>query len=131
MSARVEQGAVEQGAVEQGSGEQGSGEQGPGDQIPFGQAAAAEPARDPQPRRSRVFRPSRTAMPRDAAARQLRLISLAWAALRTPDRVKAFLNEDHSALSARPLDVAIASDAGLARVAGLLSGVAHADAAAA
>jgi len=60
-------------------------------------------------------------MSREAAARQLRLTTLAWTALRTPERVKAFLNSDHAALSARPLDLAIASDSGLASVERLLS----------
>jgi len=60
-------------------------------------------------------------MPREAAARQLRLTTVAWTALRTPERVKAFLNSDHAALSARPIDLAIASDAGLARVERILS----------
>ena len=74
-----------------------------------------------QQRRTRVFRPARVVMPREAAARQLRLTSVAWTALRTPERVKAFLNSDHAALSARPIDLAIESEAGLARVERLLS----------
>jgi hypothetical protein len=76
---------------------------------------------DTPQKKARVFRPARTVMPREAAARQLRLTMAAWTALRTPERVKAFLNSDHAALSARPIDLAIASDAGLMRVERLLS----------
>ena len=74
-----------------------------------------------QQEKRRQFRPGRTAMPREAAARQLRLTSAAWAALRTPECVKAFLNSHHAELSARPIDVGIASDAGLKRVERLLA----------
>lgn len=59
-------------------------------------------------------------MSREAAARQLRLTAVAWSTLRTPERVKSFLNSDHATLSARPIDIAIASDTGLARVEHLL-----------
>ncbi|WP_293875494.1 MULTISPECIES: antitoxin Xre/MbcA/ParS toxin-binding domain-containing protein [unclassified Sphingomonas] len=64
----------------------------------------------------RVFRKSRPPMPRLDAARQARVMSLAWTALGDRDRVMAFLNADHPQLGARPLDLAIASDVGLARV---------------
>ena len=68
------------------------------------------------PRRGRVFRPSRPPMPRPAAARQARVMALAWTALGTREGVMAFLNAAHPALGGRPLDLAIASDAGLADV---------------
>jgi uncharacterized protein (DUF2384 family) len=72
-------------------------------------------ATDSPPRR-RVFRPSRAPMPRLDAARQARVMGLAWTAFGSRDGVMAFLNGDHAELGARPLDLAIASDAGLARV---------------
>jgi len=43
-------------------------------------------------------------------------MGLAWTAFGSRDGVMAFLNGDHAELGARPLDLAIASDAGLARV---------------
>lgn len=72
-------------------------------------------ATDGAPRR-RIFRPSRPPMPRLDAARQARVMGLAWTAFGSRDGVMAFLNGDHAELGARPLDLAIASDAGLARV---------------
>ncbi|MCP3735436.1 DUF2384 domain-containing protein [Sphingomonas sp. RP10(2022)] len=72
-------------------------------------------------KRSRVFRPARVAMPRLEAARQARVTALAWDVLRNRERVMAFLNATEPQLDARPLDLAIASDAGLARVERLLA----------
>jgi hypothetical protein len=88
--------------------------------APVTQQARNDVANNADQRKTRVFRPARTVMPRVAAARQLRLTTVAWSTLRTPERVKAFLNSDHATLSARPIDVAIASDTGLARVEQLL-----------
>ncbi len=79
-----------------------------------------------QAKRSRVFRPSRVAMPRLEAARQARIASLAWTTLGSREAVMAFLNADHPSLGATPLDCAIASDAGLARVEALLADLATA-----
>ncbi|MFN3434190.1 MAG: antitoxin Xre/MbcA/ParS toxin-binding domain-containing protein [Sphingomonas sp.] len=76
-------------------------------------------------RRTRSFRPARVAMPPLAAARQARIAALAWAALGDRERVMAFLNSEDARLGGRPLDLAIASDAGLARVEVVLSGIAR------
>lgn len=84
------------------------------------QQAGCEPIATPDPKKTRVFRSARAAMSREAAARQLRLTTLAWSTLRSPERVKDFLNSDHATLPARPLEMAIASDAGLAQVERLL-----------
>lgn len=82
--------------------------------------APAAPTAD-APRRGRTFRKSRPPMLQAAAARQARIASLAWTTLGNRERVMAFLNADHPELGARPLDLAIASDAGLAQVERVLS----------
>lgn len=74
----------------------------------------------------RVFRKSRPPMPKLDAARQARVMTLAWTALGSRERVMAFLNADHPQLGARPLDLAIASDAGLVRVERALADLADA-----
>ena len=48
--------------------------------------------------------------------RQGRVVRIAQAALETPDAVRTFLNNHHDDLEGRPLDLAIASDAGLKAV---------------
>lgn len=60
-------------------------------------------------------------MPRLEAARQARVTALAWTTFKNREHVMSFLNADHPDLDARPLDLAIASDAGLARVEHALS----------
>ena len=53
---------------------------------------------------------------RDESARQGRVVKVAQAALGDVEAVRAFLNCHHPALDARPIDLAVASDDGLARV---------------
>ncbi len=74
-------------------------------------AAAERPARKPFVRRAAMAR-----MPADAAARQGRVAKLAWDALGERDAVLAFLNTHDDALGGRPIDLAIADEAGLASV---------------
>jgi len=88
-------------------------------------AAPADEAQ-PAPKRGRTFRKSRPPMLQAAAARQARIASLAWTTLGNRERVMEFLNADHAELGARPLDLAIASDAGLARVEHVLLAMADA-----
>ena len=52
----------------------------------------------------------------EEAARQGRVSQLAFAALRQPQAVIAFLNTHHDALGGRPIDLAVASAAGLLSV---------------
>lgn len=64
------------------------------------------------------FRKARTA-PRlapDAQVRQGRAVRAAQAALGTTDAVRDFLNGDNPGLGGRPLDLAVASEAGLLEV---------------
>lgn len=60
-------------------------------------------------------------MPRTEADRQARITASAWRAIGDPQQLMAFFNTDRPDLPGRPLDVAIASDAGLARVERLLA----------
>ena len=53
---------------------------------------------------------------RDESARQGRAVRVAQAALGDVEAVRTFLNCHHPALDARPIDLAVASDDGLARV---------------
>lgn len=53
---------------------------------------------------------------RDEGARQGRAVRAAHAALGDVEAVRAFLNSHHPGLAARPIDLAVASDDGLARV---------------
>ena len=53
---------------------------------------------------------------RDESVRQGRAVNVAQAALGDVEAVRAFLNCHHPALGARPIDLAVASDDGLARV---------------
>jgi uncharacterized protein (DUF2384 family) len=64
------------------------------------------------------FRRSRTGpvLSRDEGARQGRVVRSAQAALGSVEAVRAFLNSHHPALDARPIDLAVASDDGLAAV---------------
>lgn len=52
----------------------------------------------------------------DVAARQMRLLKATQAALVTADATREFLNNEHSELGGRPLDIALLSDAGLLAV---------------
>jgi len=52
----------------------------------------------------------------DAQIRQGRAVRAAQAALGTTDAVREFLNSDNPGLGGRPLDLAVASEAGLRRV---------------
>ena len=67
---------------------------------------------------NRQFR-SRAATPRltpEQAARQGRVSTLAFEALRNSQAVIAFLNTNDDALGGRPIDLAVASQDGLTRV---------------
>ena len=50
---------------------------------------------------------------RDQRVRQGRVVKAAHTSLASIDAVRAFLNSHHSGLRGRPLDLAVASDAGL------------------
>jgi uncharacterized protein (DUF2384 family) len=65
-----------------------------------------------------VFRKSRKAptLSREASVRQGKAVRLAQAALGSVEAVRAFLNTHHDALGGRPIDIAVASDAGLIAV---------------
>jgi uncharacterized protein (DUF2384 family) len=52
----------------------------------------------------------------DEGKRQIRAVRAAQAALGSVEAVRAFLNSHHSALDGRPIDLAVASEAGLAAV---------------
>lgn len=52
----------------------------------------------------------------DEGKRQGRAVRSAQAALGSVDAVRAFLNSHHASLDARPIDLAVASEAGLAAV---------------
>ena len=58
------------------------------------------------------------------SARQGSAVRSAATALRDKDAVRAFLNSWHDGLSGRPLDVAVASDAGLEAVEAALAAAA-------
>lgn len=53
-------------------------------------------------------------------SRESRVVRLAQAAFGSPERVRAFLNSHHDGLEGRPLDLAVASDDGLAAVEAVL-----------
>lgn len=52
----------------------------------------------------------------DEGKRQIRAVRSAQAALGSVDAVRAFLNSHHAALRGRPIDLAVASEAGLIAV---------------
>ncbi len=58
---------------------------------------------------------------RDEGDRQGRVVRSAQAALGSVEAVRAFLNSHHPALDARPIDLAVASDDGLAAVEALIA----------
>ena len=81
--------------------------------------AAAAPS---EPARRNVFRRvARTRMPEDQGRRQAEVMTAAWNKMRDTAQVKAFLNEADDSLGGTPLEVAMASDEGLARVVAHLS----------
>jgi uncharacterized protein (DUF2384 family) len=54
---------------------------------------------------------------REQSVRQGKVVGLAQAALGSVEAVRDFLNNDHEGLGGRPIDIAVASDAGLLAVA--------------
>lgn len=65
-----------------------------------------------------VFRKSRKvpALSREESVRQGKAVRLAQAALGSVEAVRAFLNTHNEALGGRPIDIAVASEAGLIAV---------------
>lgn len=63
-----------------------------------------------------AFRKSRPPLAADKGARQGRAVQVAQAAFGSTAAVLAFLNTSHPRLGGRPLDLALASDSGLADV---------------
>lgn len=59
-------------------------------------------------------------MPRDELRRQSALVQAAWSHFGNAAPMIVFLNSRHEALQGQPLDIAIESDEGLARVERLL-----------
>lgn len=55
-------------------------------------------------------------MPKDQQVRQGQVVRSAHAELKSAEAVRAFLNAHNGLLGGRPLDIATASDGGLARV---------------
>ena len=64
----------------------------------------------------RKRRPKLTPLSHEAGKRQGRIVKAAQEALGSVDAVRAFLNSHHAALDGRPLDLAVASEAGLIAV---------------
>lgn len=61
-------------------------------------------------------RPVGPMLSRDEGVRQSRAVRAAHAAFGDFEAVRAFLNSHHQSLDGRPIDLAVASDDGLARV---------------
>lgn len=81
------------------------------------QPAPQSPSRSPMRRRSFD---SKTALTPDQKRRQARIMRLAMDELGSADAIRGFLNDHHEGLGGRPLDLALASDAGLAAVEALI-----------
>lgn len=64
----------------------------------------------------------RAPVSRQVAARQSRLLKATQVALVTAEATRDFLNSDHAELGGRPLDIALASEAGLLAVERLIQG---------
>ena len=64
----------------------------------------------------RYSKKSTPRLSRDEQVRQGRVVNSAHAALPSTEAVRAFLNTHHDGLRGRPLDLAVASDAGLLAV---------------
>ena len=73
------------------------------------------PQPSPQPKR-RQWRNTQPRLDPEQAARQGEAARRAWSAFENRDQALAFLNGHHDALGGRPIDIAIASAAGLASV---------------
>jgi uncharacterized protein (DUF2384 family) len=69
------------------------------------------------------FRKRRTGpvLSREEGVRQGAVVRSAQAALRSTEAVRAFLNSHHAGLSGRPIDLAVASQAGLLAVQGAIA----------
>jgi uncharacterized protein (DUF2384 family) len=76
----------------------------------------------------RPFRKWAPMLPSEDGARQGRIVRSAQAAFGTTDKVRSFLNSHHEGLGGRPLDLATASDAGLAAVEAAIAAEAEAEA---
>ena len=61
-------------------------------------------------------RPKVSPLSRDQGVRQGKVVRSAQAALGSVEAVRAFLNTHHEALGGRPIDIALASEAGLMAV---------------
>lgn len=83
--------------------------------------ADTAPAPPPAKPKFRRFTPNAPRLSQAEAARQGAVAARAWSAFRDRDRVVAFLNSADATLGGRPLDLAIASDAGLATVTAMLA----------
>lgn len=64
----------------------------------------------------RKRRPKLEPLSREAGQRQGRIVRTAQAALGNVEAVRAFLNSHHAGLDGRPIDLAVASEAGLSAV---------------
>jgi hypothetical protein len=81
----------------------------------------ASPATSPAKPKFRRFTPNAPRLSQEQAARQGTVAARAWSAFQDRDRVVAFLNTEDASLGGRPLDLAIASDEGLAAVTVMLA----------
>lgn len=100
--------------------------EGPNPEVPESKGPEPEvaaPEAPAQRRRSTVFsrRADRVPMAPGAAERQGQVAALAWEALGDGDAARAFLNTHDEDLGGRPIDIAIADDAGLATVEAMLA----------
>jgi hypothetical protein len=78
--------------------------------------APEQPAPSPGRPKFRGSRQAHLRLSPDEAQRQGAAARHAWSAFQDKDRVVAFLNGHDEELGGRPIDLAVASDAGLARV---------------
>ena len=85
------------------------------------EVAEVPPAQSPAKPKFRKFTPNAPRLSQEQAARQGTVAARAWSAFKDRDRVLAFLNTDDATLGGRPLDLAIASDEGLAAVTAMLA----------
>lgn len=81
---------------------------------------APETATSPARKRFQPRKPA-SLLDQAAAARQTRVATLAWA--KFGSEAVAFLNTHHAELDGRPIDLAVASPDGLARVEAILAAV--------
>ncbi len=90
----------------------------PGAEAPAIEVQPDAPAQPEARTRTKPFRKKFTTVRLDpaSAARQSRIALFAWDKLGGKDGASAFLNSHDDALGGRPLDLAVASDAGLAAV---------------